>query len=152
MVRICQQCRQPGFDSWVGKSPWRSKWQPTLVFFPGASSGQRSLAGYSPWGCRVGHSWATNTRNGEITECYELLSFLLSLFSKDWVLSVCMKGIVLSAEDKTVTRVYVPWFFVSSQQRFGVTDFKAPSVSHSSQVLDRPCYSSQVSNGPCYSY
>ena len=50
-----------------------------------------------------------------------------------------------------VTRVYVPWFFVSSQQRFGVKDMKAPSACHSSQVLDRPCYSSQVSNGPCYS-
>ena len=32
--------------------------------------------------------------------------------------------------------------FVSSQQRFGVTDMKAPSVCHSSRVLDRPCYSS----------
>ena len=50
-----------------------------------------------------------------------------------------------------VTRVYVPRFFVSSQQRFGVMDIKAPSPSHGSQVLDRPCYSSQVSNGPCYS-
>ena len=27
-----------------------------------------------------------------------------------------------------VTRVYVPWFFVSLQQRFGVMDIKAPSV------------------------
>ena len=42
-------------------------------------------------------------------------------------------------------------FFVSSQQRFGVTDIKVPSACHSSQVLDRPCYSSQVLNGPCYS-
>ena len=41
--------------------------------------------------------------------------------------------------------------FVSSQQRFGVTDIKAPSACHSSWVLDRSCYSSQVSNGPCYS-
>ena len=48
-------------------------------------------------------------------------------------------------------QVYVPRFFVSSQQRFGVTDIKAPSPCHSTQVLDRPCYSSQVSNGPCYS-
>ena len=51
--------------------------------------------------------------------------------------------------DPTVTRVYVPRFFVLSQQRFGVTDIKAPSACRSSQVLDRPCYSSQVSNGPC---
>ena len=42
-------------------------------------------------------------------------------------------------------------FFVSSQQRFGVMDIKAPLAYHSSQVLDRPCYSSQVSKGPCYS-
>ena len=29
--------------------PWRRKWQPTPVFLPGESHGQRSLAGYSPW-------------------------------------------------------------------------------------------------------
>ena len=40
---------------------------------------------------------------------------------------------------------------VSSQQRFGVMDIKAPSACHSSRVLERSCYSSQVSNGPCYS-
>ena len=28
---------------------WKRKWQPTPVFFPGESHGQRSLAGYSPW-------------------------------------------------------------------------------------------------------
>ena len=26
------------------------EWQPTPVFLPGESHGQRSLAGYSPWG------------------------------------------------------------------------------------------------------
>ena len=30
--------------------PWSRKWQPTPVFLPGESHGQRSLAGYSPWG------------------------------------------------------------------------------------------------------
>ena len=30
----------------------RRAWQPALVFFPGKSHGQRSLAGYSPWGCK----------------------------------------------------------------------------------------------------
>ena len=39
-----------GFDSWIGKIPWRRKWQPTPVFLPGESHGQRKLAGYSPWG------------------------------------------------------------------------------------------------------
>ena len=40
----------PGFDPWVGKIPWRRKWQPILVLAPGKSHGQRSLVGYSPWG------------------------------------------------------------------------------------------------------
>ena len=47
---ICLQCRRPGFDSWIRKTPWRREWQPTSVFLPGESHGQRSLAGYSPWG------------------------------------------------------------------------------------------------------
>ena len=38
------------FDPRVGKIPWRIEWQPTLVFLPGESHGQKSLAGYSPWG------------------------------------------------------------------------------------------------------
>ena len=37
-------------DPWVRKIPWRRTWQPTLVFLPGKSPGQRSLEGYSPWG------------------------------------------------------------------------------------------------------
>ena len=39
-----------GFDPWVGKIPWRRKWQSTPVFLPGESHGQRSLVDYSPWG------------------------------------------------------------------------------------------------------
>ena len=41
--------RRCGFESWVGKIPWRKKWQPIPVFLPGESHGQRSLAGCSPW-------------------------------------------------------------------------------------------------------
>ena len=34
------------------KIPWRRKWQPTPAVLPGKSHGQRSLAGYSPWGLK----------------------------------------------------------------------------------------------------
>ena len=34
------------------KFPWRRKWQSTLIFLPGKSYGQRSLADYSPWDCK----------------------------------------------------------------------------------------------------
>ena len=46
------QCGRPGFDPWVGKIPWRRKWQSTPVFLPGKSHGKRSLIGHSPWGCK----------------------------------------------------------------------------------------------------
>jgi len=49
----CRRHRRPGFDPWVGEIPWRRSWQqPTPRFLPGASHGQRSLVGYSPWGCK----------------------------------------------------------------------------------------------------
>ena len=44
------QCRRLRFDPWVGKIPWRRKWQPTPVFLPGKFHEQRSLVGCSPWG------------------------------------------------------------------------------------------------------
>ena len=56
--RVGVQCRRPGLDPWVGKTSWRKKWQPTPVFLPGESHGQRSLGGYSPCSPRVGHDWS----------------------------------------------------------------------------------------------
>ena len=44
----CQYRRQR--VPWVGKIPWRRKWQPNPVLLLGKSQGQRNLAGYSPWG------------------------------------------------------------------------------------------------------
>ena len=46
------QYRRCGFRPWVGKIPWRREWQPTPGLLPRESRGQRSLAGYSPWGCK----------------------------------------------------------------------------------------------------
>ena len=51
MVKNLPAMREtPGFNPWVGKIPWRRAWQPTAVFLPEESHGQRSMAGYSPWG------------------------------------------------------------------------------------------------------
>ena len=43
------QCRRHRFNLWV--KTMRRKWPSTPVFLPGKSHGQRSLVGYSPWGC-----------------------------------------------------------------------------------------------------
>ena len=76
------QCRRPGFCLWVGQIPWRRKWQPTPVFLPGKSHGQRSQMGCSPWGRkRVGHNLVTKQRKDTIHLLfYTILSFLLSFF------------------------------------------------------------------------
>ena len=50
----CRRHRRRRFDPWVRKIP-RRDWQPTPVFLPGKSHGQRSLAGYSP---RVRQDWS----------------------------------------------------------------------------------------------
>ena len=43
--RRCKRCNPS-----VGKILWRRKWQPTPIFLPGKSYGQRSVAAYSPQG------------------------------------------------------------------------------------------------------
>ena len=45
-----QETKRHRFDPGVGKIPWRSAWQPTPVFLPGESQGQRTLDGCGPRG------------------------------------------------------------------------------------------------------
>ena len=44
--RSCGSPRRHGFYPWAGEIPWRRKWQPTPIFLPRESHGQRSLVGY----------------------------------------------------------------------------------------------------------
>ena len=48
----CRRHKRHGFDTWVRKILRKRKWQPSPVFLPGKSHGQRSLAGYSKLGCK----------------------------------------------------------------------------------------------------
>ena len=41
----CRRRKGLGLNPWIGKIPWRKKWQPTPVFLPAELHGQRSLAG-----------------------------------------------------------------------------------------------------------
>ena len=49
MVKSLPAILETGVNLLVGKTPWRRKKQPTPVFLPGESHGQRSLVGYSTW-------------------------------------------------------------------------------------------------------
>ena len=46
----CSRYSRHRFRPWVWKIPWRRKYQPTPIFLPGKSHGQRSLEDYNPWG------------------------------------------------------------------------------------------------------
>ena len=51
-VKDLPAMQETRFDPWVGTMPWKREPQSTLVFLPGEFREQRSLAGYSPWGCK----------------------------------------------------------------------------------------------------
>ena len=83
------QCRRYGFDPWVRKIPWRREWQPTPIFLPGRSHGQRNLEGYSPWG----HKESDTTEHARILldprVGYRSSQFLTQLFKQIlfWILT-----------------------------------------------------------------
>ena len=59
-ARQCRRHKRCRFDPWVRNIPWRRKWQPSPLFLPGKSHGQRSLVVYSLWcGKRVRYDLAT---------------------------------------------------------------------------------------------
>ena len=64
-----RDARDVGSIPGSGRSPRVGKWQPSPVFLPGESHGQRSLVGYSPWSCRgldTTERLSTRTHMGQI--------------------------------------------------------------------------------------
>ena len=55
--RTCLWYRRSRFGPWIGKILWTREWQPTAVFLPGESHGQRRLAGNRPWSCKYMTEW-----------------------------------------------------------------------------------------------
>ena len=75
----------------IGKMPWRSAWQPTLVFLPGKSHEQRSLVGYSPWGPKKYNSfdfpqkvWCYCWSSGQTTPKYLTMAYVTLLSPSPW--------------------------------------------------------------------
>ena len=56
----CRRLKRYWFDPCVRKIPWRRAWQPTPMFLPWRSHGQKSLAG-----CKESHmsQWLNNSKN-----------------------------------------------------------------------------------------
>ena len=89
---VCQ-CRKWRYCPLVGKIPCRRKWQPSPVFLPGESHGQKSLAGCSPWGHkRARHDLATKQQCIVIYKTFNtgkiIESLFRILFSQNWLIAL----------------------------------------------------------------
>ena len=109
----CRRLRRCRFDSWVGKIPWRRKWQSTPVFLPGKSCGQRSLAGYSPWGHKeldMTEQQSTRAHTHTHTHTHTHKSEYRGLFLK---LSFVNLDIVFSDVRSLIYEVYILYISLS---------------------------------------
>ena len=88
----CRRCKRDKFSPWVGKIPWRRKWQPSPVFLPGESHGQRSLLGFGPQGHKEldttevtehTHSHCTRSQAPVINKIFTV-SFTVDESSQGW--------------------------------------------------------------------
>ena len=84
----CRRCKRHELDPWVRKIPWRRKWQPTPVFFPGKPHRQRSLVGYSPRGLqRLKHSWVTeHTQAPQDFSKFSMMTSMANTIKCSWFL------------------------------------------------------------------
>ena len=62
----CRRHRRCRFHLWIRKIPWKRAWQPTPVFLPGESHGQRSVVGYSPQGRRESDTTERALMDGQL--------------------------------------------------------------------------------------
>ena len=77
------QCRRHRFDPWAGKMPWRRKWQPTPVFLPGKSHGQRRPMAYSSGGHKTVRRNLATKQQQQLVTLVNLTNAVTS--PADWV-------------------------------------------------------------------
>ena len=95
--------RRCGFHPWVGNIPWRRKWQPTPIFLPGKSHGQRSLVGYSYK--RVGHELGLNHHHHTyLIYYYNVVCYIINISWLDKTVRQCHHWITKSHLSKIFVR------------------------------------------------
>ena len=103
------------FDSWVGKMPWRRRWQPTAVFLPSKSHRQRNLVGYSPWDYK--HSDTTDQLSTHThTELWERVNVVKVFYIYLWIFLLLIqcwvtKNKIYKWKDKSFHIYYNLWLW-----------------------------------------
>ena len=80
MVKHLPAMQETWVQSLGQEEPLEKEWQPTPVFWPGISHGQKSMVGYSPWGPmeldtteQLTH---THTHNGSTPDIFQIINLL----------------------------------------------------------------------------
>ena len=106
----------------LGRSPWRTTWQPTRVFLLGKFRVQRSLVGCSPGGHeRTGHDWVSKQQLGWGHIC--LLAFRLGLvipvqLSYFWLVEFKIWPVTNSRKESVHIFMETPTFFFLTYSLF----------------------------------
>ena len=87
----CRRFKRHGFSPWVGMIPWSKEWQPTPVFLPGKSHGQRNLMGYSPWCCRKLDTTEHTQTHTHFESKIQWISYELNLDIKNMIVYLKIK-------------------------------------------------------------
>ena len=99
-----------GFIPWSGRSPGGGKWQPTRVFLPGKSHGQRSLAGYSPKVHKESDTTEASCHKEEIFPHSEFCASPLNLLQEN-------KGWKRGSSEKGIAGKTTLWYLVGAGER-----------------------------------
>ena len=75
----CRGCKKCEYNPWVRMIPWSREWKPSPVFLPGKFHRRRSLAGYSPWGCKES-DMTEHTLSHTHNMCVDRLIFFFFFF------------------------------------------------------------------------
>ena len=128
------QCRRHRFDPWVRNIPWRRKWEPTPIFLPGKSHGQRTLEDYSPWGRRVGHDLVTKQELKPLWRTKTSFIFVII-----WNVCVCVE---IDEWEKMTSTLTVWWGDRQKQAKPRVAPGGSWGWGRGSRLRDRPGWES----------
>ena len=98
--------RRLRFHPWVQKIPWRRAWPPTPVFLPEKCHRQRSLEGYSQWGCKK----SDTTEHLSVLEGVGIcLKFIWDVAVFIWEVTCFLGGSRYQPPEKALCWVTSPW-------------------------------------------
>ena len=138
----CRRHKRHRFSPWVGKIPWRRSWQPTPVFLPGESHGQRSLAGYSPWGHKELDTTEVTYHEHILLETFELKLIPAFCCSPPKSIPYCKSGWMSPMPQ---TRYLTPHISLSSIPCSLSVSHWLTSAAHHSLSIIMTTVSSQIS-------